>query len=81
MKIEDIQSLSILIGPFVYYEFTNEYYILITLDSGKKEKYLLGYSEDRFGKTLNDYSIQEYMVLELGKYINELKARTSTIYL
>lgn len=65
----------------VYYEFTNKYYILITLDSGKKEQCTLGYSEDRFGKTLQDYSVQEYMVLELGKYINELKVKASTIYL
>ena len=65
----------------VYYEFTNKYYILITFDSGKEEMYTLGYSEDRLGKTLQDYSIQEYMVLELRKYINELKITASTTYL
>lgn len=62
----------------VHYEFTEEYYILITLDSGKKKQYVLGYSTDPFGKTSENCS---YMVLELGKYINELKVKASTIYL
>ena len=68
-------------NTLIYYEFTNACYILITLVSGKKEKYLLGCSDDRFGKTLEDYSVQEYMVSELGRYLDELKARASTIYL
>lgn len=62
----------------VHYEFTEEYYILITLDSGKKKQYVLDYSTDPFGKTSENCS---YMVLELGKYINELKVKASTIYL
>lgn len=62
----------------VHYEFTEEYYILITLNSGKKKQYVLDYSTDPFGKTSKNCS---YMVLELGKYINELKVRASTIYL
>ena len=66
---------------FIYYEFTNAYYILIILNNGKEEQYLLGSSNDQFGKTLEDYSVQKYMVLELGKYINELKVKASTIYL
>lgn len=62
----------------VHYEFTEEYYVLITLDSGKKKQYVLDYSTDPFGKTSENCS---YMVLELGKYINELKVKASTIYL
>ena len=62
----------------VHYEFTEEYYILITLDSGKKKQYVLDYSTDPFGKTSENCS---YMVLELGKYINELKVKASIIYL
>ena len=62
----------------VHYEFTEEYYILITLYSGKRKQYSLSYSTDPFGKTSENCS---YMVLELGKYINELKVKASTIYL
>lgn len=61
----------------VHYEFTSEYYILITLYNGERKKYLLDYSTDPF-KTSENCS---YMVLELGKYINELKVKASTIYL
>ena len=62
----------------VHYEFTEEYYILIILNSGKKKQYVLDYSTDPFGKKSENCSS---MVLELGKYINELKVKASTIYL